>query len=348
MTVSVNSPAPESLDSRHEPVLWRCVGLVLAFIVCAVAMTQGLLPMLLALGLSFQVARSVRNRLSGPGSEASTPQQVLLITVWAVGPLLALTVLALNAKGFGIEAVRQYPELVDHLAKTVLSIRQKLPESLAKHLPDGAQALQLMLAEGMKAHVGTIATTGKHWLHGLLLAYVGWVVGGLMALARPVRQGPLALSIRRRAVLFSETFSQIITAQFWIAALNATLTALFLKLVLPLFDVEMPYAVALIIFTFVAGLVPIVGNLVCNVVLTLVGVSVSPLVALSCLLFLIGIHKFEYIINAKVVGSKTSIGAWELLLVMFSLEALFGVAGLVCAPLYYAYFKKEFSEAGWV
>jgi len=108
----------------------------------------------------------------------------------------------------------------------------------------------------------------------------------------------------------------------------------------------MPYAASLVGLTFVAGLIPIVGNLLCNGVLTMVGVSVSPPVGLACLLFLVSIHKFEYVINAKVVGKRTHTAAWELLCVMFAGEALFGVAGLVAAPLYYAYLKRELLRAG--
>ena len=89
---------------------------------------------------------------------------------------------------------------------------------------------------------------------------------------------------------------------------------------------------------------PIVGNLVCNVVITIVGLSVSPLAAAACLGFLILIHKAEYVINAKVVGRRTHMGVWELLSVMFVAEAVFGPAGLVAAPLCYAYLKKELAS----
>jgi predicted PurR-regulated permease PerM len=71
-------------------------------------------------------------------------------------------------------------------------------------------------------------------------------------------------------------------------------------------------------------MVPIVGNLLCNAVITLVGLSVSPIAAAACLAFLILIHKAEYVINAKVVGRRTHIGVWELLCVMFVAEAVFG------------------------
>ena len=103
----------------------------------------------------------------------------------------------------------------------------------------------------------------------------------------------------------------------------------------------MPYAGSLVTLTFFAGLIPIVGNLLCNGVMTIAGVSISPAVGIACLLFLVAIHKFEYFINARVVGKRTNTSAWELLTAMFVGEAIFGVAGLVAAPLYYAYAKSE-------
>ena len=110
---------------------------------------------------------------------------------------------------------------------------------------------------------------------------------------------------------------------------------------LPIWDLSLPYTPALITLTFFAGLIPIVGNLLCNTVLTIVGLSVSPAAAAACLAFLILIHKAEYVINAKVVGTRTHMGVWELLAVMFVAESVFGPAGLVAAPLFYAYLKKE-------
>jgi predicted PurR-regulated permease PerM len=158
----------------------------------------------------------------------------------------------------------------------------------------------------------------------------------------------LARQLRQRIVLFGEAFGQIVAAQFWIAAFNTFLTAVFLLFLLPMWKMELPYTPVLVTLTFIAGLVPIVGNLICNTVITLVGLSVSPFVALACLVFLVLIHKAEYLINAKVVGSRTQMSVWELLAVMFVAEAVFGPAGLVAAPLFYAYLKKELKAAGLV
>jgi predicted PurR-regulated permease PerM len=137
-------------------------------------------------------------------------------------------------------------------------------------------------------------------------------------------------------------------AQFWIASFNTALTAAFFYLVLPVFGEHMPYAMTLLALTFFAGLLPVVGNLLCNTITTIVALSVGPAMAVAALVFLILVHKLEYFINAKVVGSKMSMAAWEILAAMFALEAIFGIPGLVAAPFFYAYLKLELRELNWV
>jgi predicted PurR-regulated permease PerM len=53
------------------------------------------------------------------------------------------------------------------------------------------------------------------------------------------------------------------------------------------------------------------------------------------------IHKLEYFLNARIVGSQIQAKAWELLLAMLVMEAAFGIAGVAAAPIYYAYLKDE-------
>ena len=60
------------------------------------------------------------------------------------------------------------------------------------------------------------------------------------------------------------------------------------------------------------------------------------------------IHKFEYFLNAHIVGTQVHAHAWELLLAMLVMEAAFGVPGLIAAPVYYAYVKSELVEQGLV
>lgn len=321
-------------------------------------MWQGLLPGLLCVCIGFLGTRWIARLLDATlrGSRrlsandpawSMTPQfpRVAAATLVMLAPIGLLTLGFAEAREFVLNAPEQYQELLDFIARTVLELRLKLP-AIAAYLPEGSAEVQRVIAGYLRAQAGSLALTGRAWLGGVLFAYVGLIVGSLAAIAnQPPSNRPLARQLRHRIVLFGEAFGQIVAAQFWIAAFNTFLTAIFLLFLLPLWKMELPYTPALITLTFVAGLVPIVGNLICNTVITLVGLSVSPFVALACLAFLILIHKAEYLINAKVVGSRTQMSVWELLAVMFVAEAVFGPAGLVAAPLFYAYLKKELKAA---
>ena len=312
-------------------------------------MWQGLLPGLLCACLGFLGTRWFSPRFGAVLRSPNHQAPRLAATVVVLIPLIVIAALLPRARGIILDAPSTYRELLGFMASTVLELRDRLPQDIATQLPTGAVDVQRAIASYLASKAGTLATTGRAWLSGLLFAFVGLLIGALAA-ARPslILLKPLSAQMHLRLSRFGETFRQIVVAQFWIALFNTTLTAVFLLIVLPLWDTRLPYSMALILLTFAAGLIPIVGNLICNAVLTLVGLSVSPWVALACLAFLIVIHKAEYFINAKVIGHRTHMSVWELLAVMFVMEAIFGPAGLVAAPLFYAYFKKELEATGWV
>jgi predicted PurR-regulated permease PerM len=342
MVTSIKNSRSLSASAGHLSA--RLASYVLAAILCIAILVYGLLPGLLAVCLGYLVASALvgRERLRGPHLGPAWAAALVIAL-----PIVGLGVLFANAKGVAFGAVAQYQALLHHLAGTVLEIRQKLPPDLASHLPDELLAAQSWLVEYLQSQAHALSGFGTAGLRGGLLVYVGLVVGALIVgTPTGLDHGSLRLALRRRGADFMNAFRQIVVAQFWIAAFNATCTAAFLWLALPLAGVAIPYSATLVGLTFVAGLIPIVGNLLCNSVLTIAGVSVSPTVGLACLLFLIAIHKFEYFINAKLVGKRTNTAAWELLSVMFIGEAIFGVAGLVAAPLYYAYVKRELLDAG--
>ena len=335
-------PAPSpKIPPITAPV--RIASYALVFLLCVGTLVYGLLPGLLAVCLGYLLAVALAGEGRTKGLRLSP---MLAAAVVVLLPLIALGLLLANAKGMAFGVVGKYQALLHYLAGTVLEIRQKLPADLAIHLPDELTEAQVWLAGYLKSKAQALTGVGTAGLHGLLLAYVGLVVGALIkGTFRTPTSAPLRFEIRERAGHFIDAFRQIVVAQFWIATVNALLTALFLLAALPLFGVHMPYVGELVVLTFFAGLIPIVGNLVCNSVVTLVGVSVSPAVGLACLVFLIVIHKTEYLISAKILGKQTNTAAWELLAVMFVGEAVFGLPGLVAAPLYYAYVKKELQVA---
>jgi predicted PurR-regulated permease PerM len=101
----------------------------------------------------------------------------------------------------------------------------------------------------------------------------------------------------------------------------------------------------MIVVTFVVGLLPVIGNLISNTVIVVISLSLSVYVAAASLAFLILIHKLEYFINAKIVGTQIHARAWEILIAMLLMEAAFGVPGVIAAPVFYAYLKAELGRS---
>jgi predicted PurR-regulated permease PerM len=126
-----------------------------------------------------------------------------------------------------------------------------------------------------------------------------------------------------------------------ISAINTLLTALYLGVILPLFGVHIPLLAVLIPFTFITGLLPVVGNLISNSAIVVISLGVSAGVGIASFGFLVAIHKLEYFTNARIVGGEVNARAWELLCAMLAMEAVFGLAGLVAAPVVYAWLKAE-------
>ncbi|HXU59852.1 MAG TPA: hypothetical protein VN710_13920, partial [Verrucomicrobiae bacterium] len=135
----------------------------------------------------------------------------------------------------------------------------------------------------------------------------------------------------------------VVFAQVRISALNTTLTAIYLLLILPAIGIHLPLTKTMIAVTFVAGLLPVVGNLISNTVIVVVSLSASAYASAGSLIFLVLIHKLEYFVNARIIGSQIRARAWELLLAMLVMDAAFGIPGVIAAPIYYAYLKDELS-----
>ena len=161
-------------------------------------------------------------------------------------------------------------------------------------------------------------------------------------------RGPLSIAMGKRGKRLASAFRRVVFAQIWISAINTMLTGLFLAVALPLAGVNLPFTKTLITITFVAGLVPILGNLISNTIIFIVSLSQSLLVALTALVYLIAIHKLEYFLNARIIGGHIRARAWEMLIAMLIMEAAFGIAGLIAAPIYYAYAKDELRAKGMV
>jgi predicted PurR-regulated permease PerM len=127
-------------------------------------------------------------------------------------------------------------------------------------------------------------------------------------------------------------------AQITISAINTALTAIFVL------AMKLPYAPILIGTTFLCGLLPVIGNVISNTVITAVAFTVSPKTALFALAFLIVIHKLEYFLNSKIIGDRIRNPIWLTLLGLIIGERLMGVPGMILAPVVLNYIRTEASR----
>jgi predicted PurR-regulated permease PerM len=141
--------------------------------------------------------------------------------------------------------------------------------------------------------------------------------------------------VSRRFRDFYRSFATVMGAQITISLINTALTAIFLL------AVHMPHAPLLIAVTFLCGLVPIVGNLVSNTIIVFVALIVSLKLAISALVFLVVIHKLEYLLNSKIIGDRIRNPVWLTLIALILGERLMGIPGLILAPVVLNYLRVE-------
>jgi len=201
-----------------------------------------------------------------------------------------------------------------------------------------------MVADWLPLHVVELRKAGVEATRVMTYILFGLAIGVLASLHEikphePSR--PLAGALTARVQRLAEAFRRVVFAQVRIAALNSVLSAVYLLAILPSFGVHLPLVKTMVGFTFLVGLLPVVGNLISNAAIVILSLSVSVPVAVASLVFLVVIHKLEYFLNAQLIGTQIRARAWELLLAMVVMEAAFGLPGLVAAPIYYAYGKDE-------
>ena len=241
--------------------------------------------------------------------------------------------------------------LLAQLMEILNTSRHQVPALLQPYIPEDMQALPAGVNEWVAEHRRQLGVAGTSAVQIGVRMLIGMVLGAMIALYDELplpRMGPLARELVGRTSHLATAFRQVVFAQVKISLLNTLFTAIFLLGVLPLLDVHLPLAKTLVLITFLAGLLPVVGNVISNTVITIVALSVSFYVAVAALLFLVVIHKLEYFLNARIVGGEIRAHAWELLLAMLVMEAAFGLSGLVAAPVFYAYVKRELVDQGWV
>jgi predicted PurR-regulated permease PerM len=340
----VGVPMDFPLPTAREPsTLMRTAGYLLAAAALIAVIVLRLLPALLAALLVYELVRTMTpllgRRISGDRA------RVVVVAVLGAAVVGLLISLILGIISF-FRSELGNPELLwqEQLMPLVEKARQQLPAVLVNNLPDSVDDLRIGVVELAHKHAVTLQLAGREAARIFVHIIIGLVLGAIVALSRTraVQQvGPLAAALSLHCERLALAFHNIVFAQIKISLINTAFTAVFLLIALPLAGVHVPLAKTLVVVTFIFGLLPVVGTLLSNSAVTSAALSVSLGVGIAALVFLVLIHKLEYFLNARIVGTQIHARAWELLIAMLVMEAAFGLAGVVAAPIYYAYLKSE-------
>jgi predicted PurR-regulated permease PerM len=153
-----------------------------------------------------------------------------------------------------------------------------------------------------------------------------------------VRPG-LSGGLIREGERFLDCFSTLLTAQLYVSLWNTSVTAIYIYIVLPLLGVDLPLREAVLLATLLLSFIPALGNVLANSLMVVLCLQFPPWVLVLSLIYLISVHKMEYLINARVLSSAYQASVAELLVCIVLGETLFGLPGLIILPVTYLYLK---------
>lgn len=314
---------------------------LLVFAALFIVLTHGLLVALLAgLLVHSLVVILSPNFDVRVGKERARMVSVSLIATFTI---TALTLSVWGAITFFQSEAGSTHALLQKMADILDASRQQCPTWICSHMPDSAEELRELITTWMREHAQQAKSLSSDATHTLVRILLGMVIGAMISLNNPSKlsTAPLVVALLDRTKTLSRAFKKVVFAQVRISAVNTVATAIYILVILPMADVHLPMVKSLIVITFVAGLLPIIGNLISNSILVIVALPFGFSVALASLIFLVVLHKLEYFLNAQIIGTQIQARAWELLIAMLVMESIFGFAGVVAAPVFYAYLKQE-------
>lgn len=150
----------------------------------------------------------------------------------------------------------------------------------------------------------------------------------LVAFTRQFKDSKLAdfyNEIEYFAAKFVRTFGKVIEAQFMIAVINCILS------VITLWIMGFPQLFGLGIMIFFLGLIPVAGVIISLIPLSLIAYSMGGFIQVLYVWLMIAIiHAVEaYILNPKLMSSKTDLPIFYTFIVLIFSEHFFGVWGLI-------------------
>src|SRR2546423_6109705 len=265
---------------------------------------------------------------------------------------VAIYIIAVTAIGYGLfyfsrKASVELPDIATKTIPAVVEYAEK--QGLELPFTDYA-SLKTLALNSVKEEFANVGRYARAAVLQVAMLIIGLVVAvGLFLDARWQMEGDphavkgslyalVSQELAVRCKTFYRSFAMVIGAQIAISAINTLLTTAFL--------VWAGYGSVMVLvgITFLCGLLPIIGDLMSNTLSVGVGFTISPKVAFFALIFLVVVHKLEYLLNSKIIGDRIKNPMWLTLLALVLGEKLMGIPGMILAPVVLHYIKMETSR----
>lgn len=305
-----------------------------------------IVPAILAAMLAYVLSEKFLNTLHVKIPNSKMKEKIVGIVV-GFGSLGFIYLLLMGV--IGLLKGENLNDLLTTLSQTLDDLKIMLPYEVAKYIPESVSEIKKSILDSLKNNINSFAIFGKSALHEFVLIIIGWLIGVLIACKKKSKdQTEFTKSWNQIWTNFTSAFKFVVFAQFKVAIFNSVIVSIFLFVISPIFDWDIPYSKTLVLITFLCGMLPIVGNLISNTVTFFLALTVSLPAAVTALGLLMLIHKLEYIIISSSLGSDIDSDIWELLIVLFLFEILFGLGAMVFSPIIYAFAKSELRKINWI
>lgn len=314
----------EFIDKLKENDGWRRLFVII--VICSVLyLIRDILSLIL---LTFILTYLITRLVSVLNKWTKLPRQVLALLIYAAIVVLlyfSITIYApklINQTGIMIESVFNFYQKPNQ--------NNEFLEWVSKNI--SLDELQKQLSSGVKVvftYVSNIGSMGMTFLMSFILSFFfcmeeKWVKN-FSQLFLKSKIGWFSKDAAYLGNKFVNTFGVVLEAQFIIAVVNTVLT------VIGLYFMNFPQLLSLSLMIFLLSLIPVAGVIISCIPLTLIGYTVGGITDVVYVLIMITvIHMLEsYLLNPKLMSSKTDLPVFYIFVILMFSEHFFGVWGLI-------------------
>ncbi|WEV57511.1 AI-2E family transporter [Ligilactobacillus acidipiscis] len=254
--------------------------------------------------------------------------------------LIVIVVYALILFGVYFVVIKYAPKIFNQfegMVKSVITFYQNPPKGandVVSYISDyiSKSDITAQVKNGAAILFQSITTLGSFGVSvfmALLLSFFFTIEKDRMfSFSRNFLTGPYSWffkDIRYFANIFVNTFGVVLEAQFFIAIANTVLTLIGLSLM------KIPQLDSLVVMIFILSMIPVAGVIISAIPMSLIAYTDGGVKAVVyVLLMILMIHALEsYVLNPKLMSSKTNLPIFYTFVVLFVSEHIFGTWGLI-------------------